>query len=173
MSKDDDHHLVVDGRRWRRTDPTIPEPLRKELVRTLMQGRRAVGAVKRRDGDEAAVVAARRQVHDAKVALGERGEPWWEPPTPEGLDERAAATVMSLLRGRAPTATVAPSDVARCLGGPGWRSHSERVRRVTADLADRDVVIVLQHGEPVVPRLGGQVRIARGPAFDEGRPRRD
>ncbi|WP_194239543.1 hypothetical protein [Pseudactinotalea terrae] len=68
------HHIVINGRRWRATDPSIPASLRDELVSALMAARRAVRS------DE----SARPAVHDAKVALGERGEPWWEPTTPEG-----------------------------------------------------------------------------------------
>ena len=73
----DGRYLIIDGRRWRATDPSIPEERRKELVAELMSARRAVGAAKRA-GDEEAERAARDRVHAAKVALGERGEPWWE-----------------------------------------------------------------------------------------------
>ena len=73
----DGHYVIIDGRRWRATDPSIPEERRKELVAELMGARRAVGAAKRAE-DAAAEKAARVQVHAAKVALGERGEPWWE-----------------------------------------------------------------------------------------------
>lgn len=97
---DDDRYLVVDGRRWRRTDPQVPEALRSELVRELMRARRAVKAGLA-EGDEDAVAVARAAVHDAKVALGERGEPWWEEPSPEGGRERDAATRRALRRARA------------------------------------------------------------------------
>ncbi len=46
---DDGRYIVVNGRRWRATDPLIPDERRV------------------RDGVQA-----------AKVALGERGTPWWE-----------------------------------------------------------------------------------------------
>jgi hypothetical protein len=42
-----------------------------------MDARRAVKAAKRA-GDEEGLREARRRVHEAKVALGERGEPWWQ-----------------------------------------------------------------------------------------------
>ena len=74
---EDGHYVVIDGRRWRATDPNLPEERRQELVNELMSARRAVGAAKR-GGDAAAERAARDRVHAAKVALGERGEPWWE-----------------------------------------------------------------------------------------------
>ena len=73
----DGHHVIIDGRKWRATDPSIPEERRKELVAELMSARRAVGAAKR-SADREAERAARKRVHAAKVALGERGEPWWE-----------------------------------------------------------------------------------------------
>ena len=73
----DGRYVITDGRRWRATDPSIPEERRKELVAELMSARRAVGAAKRAD-DAKAEKAARARVHAAKVALGERGEPWWE-----------------------------------------------------------------------------------------------
>ncbi len=68
---------MIDGRRWRRTDPSIPEERRKALVSELMSARSAVGHAKRK-GDERAERAARDRVHAAKVALGERGPKWWE-----------------------------------------------------------------------------------------------
>jgi len=73
----DGRYIIVDGRRWRATDPSIPEERRQELVNELMSARRAVGAAKRA-GDEEAERAARARVHAAKVALGERGPKWWE-----------------------------------------------------------------------------------------------
>ena len=73
----DGHYVIIEGRRWRATDPSIPEERRKELVSELMAARRAVGAAKR-EGDAEGEKAARARVHAAKVALGERGEPWWE-----------------------------------------------------------------------------------------------
>jgi len=75
----DGRYIVVNGRRWRKSDPSLPEERRTELVADLMQARRDVGAAKRA-GDEAAIAEARSRVHSAKVALGERGPPWWEQP---------------------------------------------------------------------------------------------
>ena len=78
----DGHHVVIDGRRWRATDPAIPEERRAELQRVLMAWRREVGHTRGTD-DEA---ASRAGVQAAKVALGERGTPWWE----QTDDERRA-----------------------------------------------------------------------------------
>ena len=75
----DGRHLLINGRRWRRSDPSLSEERRQELVNQLMDARRDVGAAKR-TGDETAEREARSRVHAAKVALGERGTPWWEEP---------------------------------------------------------------------------------------------
>ncbi len=73
---EDGRYVLIDGRRWRASDPSLSEARRLELVKELMSARRAVGAAKR-SGDESAEREARCRVHAAKVALGERGEPWW------------------------------------------------------------------------------------------------
>ena len=71
----DGHFLVIDGRRWRASDPEIPEERRQELVDALMAWRREVGRT--RGTEEEAT--SRAGVQAAKVALGERGQPpWWE-----------------------------------------------------------------------------------------------
>lgn len=80
---DDGHHVVVDGRRWRATDPAIPEERRQQLVDVLMAWRREVRRTKGTDEER----ASRDGVQAAKVALGERGSPpWWE----QSDDERRA-----------------------------------------------------------------------------------
>ncbi|GAA5156300.1 hypothetical protein GCM10023340_43740 [Nocardioides marinquilinus] len=71
----DGRHIVVDGRRWRATDP---DARRSELQTVLMAWRREVKTAKRVDDDGAALRRARAGVQAAKVALGERGTPWWE-----------------------------------------------------------------------------------------------
>lgn len=70
----DGRYLVIDGRRWRATDPDIPEERRAELTRVLMAWRREVGRTKGTEDER----GARDGVQAAKVALGERGTPWWE-----------------------------------------------------------------------------------------------
>ncbi len=154
---DDGRYLVVDGRRWRATDPGIPDKLRAELVAELMEARRLV----RTEGD-----AVRHRVQDAKVALGERGEPWWDEPTAGGRRERVAAAYRALLRHR-PEGTTCPSEAARVVGGEGWRSLSASVRGIAFDLADEGVVRVLQKGEPVERGVRGPVRVGRGDRFPE------
>ncbi|WUH57585.1 hypothetical protein OG432_34645 [Streptomyces sp. NBC_00442] len=79
----DGHFVVIDGRKWRATDPILPENIASQLRKHLMAARRSVRAALSR-GDDAAVRNARRRVQRAKVALGERGTPWWE----QSADER-------------------------------------------------------------------------------------
>ena len=74
---EDGRYVIIDGRRWRATNPNLPEEERVRLVSELMAARRAVGAAKRA-GDPEAERAARARVHAAKVGLGERGPKWWE-----------------------------------------------------------------------------------------------
>lgn len=152
----DGHHIVVDGRRWRATDPSIPEKFRQELVDELMSARRAV---------KTAEPDARRRVHDAKTALGERGEAWWGEQTDAGFADRAAATIRALTRKRSES-SICPSDVARAIGGESWRSRLDDVRQVAAELAARDEIVVTQKGETVrIEDARGPVRIRRGPAL--------
>ncbi|MEU7424912.1 hypothetical protein [Streptomyces sp. NPDC040750] len=73
----DGHFIVVGGRRWRATDPSLPEETAARLRRHLMAARRAVRSATTA-GDPAAERRARARVHRAKTALGERGTPWWE-----------------------------------------------------------------------------------------------
>ena len=73
----DGHDVVIDGRRWRATDPSLPEEQRQALVGELMSVRRAVGAAKR-SGDAEAEHAVRDRLQAAKVGLGGRGPKWWE-----------------------------------------------------------------------------------------------
>ena len=72
----DGRYFVHGGRLWRRSTPDLPEADRERLVRELIDARRAVG-VATRAADADGEGAARRRVHEAKVALGERGPTWW------------------------------------------------------------------------------------------------
>jgi len=123
----DGRHIVVDGRRWRATNPNIPEELRAELVRELMAARRAVKAAK---GDVSDTADARSRVQNAKVALGERGAPWWEPVTDDGLVHRIEATLEALLFARGKVETIKPAEVARIVGSPNWRDVMPQVGKV-------------------------------------------
>lgn len=150
----DGHHVIIDGRRWRATDPSIPDSFRQELVDELMAARRAV---------RGAESDARRRVQDAKTALGERGAPWWEAPAGEAFDERIAATIRALTRKR-DQSSICPSDVARAIGGDSWRALMPEVRRVASTLADRDEIVVTQKGLSIdIRQARGPVRMIRGP----------
>lgn len=162
----DGRYIVVKGRRWRASDPSIPDKLRAELVSALMTGRRKV----RTDGD-----AARVMVHDAKVALGERGDAWWEP-TAEGTTERLAATIRTLLRARG-EGSICPSDAARAVGGEAWRDLMDDARRVALALRDAGVVSITQRGTEVTASTpAGPIRIVASdglefrPTGPTGRP---
>lgn len=78
----DGRYFVVRGRLWRCSDPSLGEEKRAELTRRLMRARSRVGHAKRA-GDADAERRARRAVHRAKVALGERGAVWWADGAPD------------------------------------------------------------------------------------------
>ncbi|CAM5409416.1 Biopolymer transporter Tol OS=Streptomyces alboniger OX=132473 GN=CP975_03235 PE=4 SV=1 [Streptomyces alboniger] len=77
---EDGHFIIVKGRRWRATDPGLPEHVREQLVHHLMAARRAVAAAR---DDDTARKAARARVQLAKTGLGERGTAWWDLPLAE------------------------------------------------------------------------------------------
>ncbi|KAA9084939.1 biopolymer transporter Tol [Microbacterium radiodurans] len=91
---DDERWFVVGGRRWRRTDPALPDDLRAALTSHLGRGRSAVRVAKNRD-DADAVSAARRRVGIAKHGLGERGPRWWDEPVADRI-ERARDALRQL-----------------------------------------------------------------------------
>lgn len=158
----DGRYIVVKGRRWRAADSSIPEPLRAELVAALMTGRRMVRT--HRD-------TARVMVHDAKVALGERGDPWWEP-TENGRQQRIGATIRTLARARGEK-TFCPSDVARVVGGERWRELMATVRDVAVGLRDDGIVQIRQKGVNVKGTdFSGPIRIvaAEGLEFQPNLP---
>ena len=75
----DGRYLVVRGRLWRATNPNLPEHDKASWVALLMTARRQLRG--KRNAEERA--AARAAVHDAKVALGERGPVWWDDGEPD------------------------------------------------------------------------------------------
>jgi len=72
------------------SDPALSETIRQHLVDELMDARRAVKAALPHP-DPSHLVTARARVHDAKVALGERGPQWWEPMPADQIEVRIAA----------------------------------------------------------------------------------
>ncbi|HRO29811.1 MULTISPECIES: biopolymer transporter Tol [Micrococcaceae] len=79
---EDGRYIVVDGRKWRATDPELPEETAARLRSHLGRARSAV----RTAGDESAKRAARDRVQLAKEGLGERGDAWWDLEVPQRLD---------------------------------------------------------------------------------------
>jgi len=77
--KSDGHYIIVNGRRWRATDPLIPDAVLAELKHYLAKGRsgvRAKGGIGREDDEHVKLARARTGL--AKLGLGERGKPeWW------------------------------------------------------------------------------------------------
>ncbi len=78
----DGRYFVVRGRLWRMSDPALPEDRRQALTSELMAARREVAAAQRTN-DDGRLAAARAAVHEAKVALGERGPVWWKDGEPD------------------------------------------------------------------------------------------
>ena len=70
------------GRLWRAANPNLPDNERQALVDRLMAARRAV-ATAQRSGDGEAEKQARKEVHAAKLGLGERGPVWWDDGAPD------------------------------------------------------------------------------------------
>ena len=78
----DGRYFVVRGRLWRCSNPALSASEHSRLTRELMTARRAKG-VAMRAGDAADKEAARVRIDATKVALGERGEPWWTDGAPD------------------------------------------------------------------------------------------
>lgn len=76
----DGHYFVVRGRLWRCSNPNLTTSEREEHTKTLMQARRQM----RKDQPESTRSEAKRQVDEAKKALGERGPVWWSQEAEEG-----------------------------------------------------------------------------------------
>jgi hypothetical protein len=75
----DGRYMVVRGILWRCTNPNLTDVGRERWVHALMDARRAI---KREALHPAALAQARSEVNAAKIALGERGDPWWEDGSP-------------------------------------------------------------------------------------------
>jgi ABC-type nitrate/sulfonate/bicarbonate transport system substrate-binding protein len=87
----DGRYFVVRGRLWRRSNPALPAELREALVKSLMKARRDVASARKAE-DRAAEADARRRVHKAKVALGERGPVGWTDGAPDYNRHMARST---------------------------------------------------------------------------------
>jgi hypothetical protein len=99
----DKRYLIVNGVLWRTSNPHLAPERRAELVRDLMNARRAVKAalaIQAKSGDTSDLRKARREVHKAKVGLGERGPVWWDDGDPDYNRRKAANTPYGDLAGR-------------------------------------------------------------------------
>lgn len=72
----DGRYIVVRGRLWRASNPSLTPEMRDALVHELMAARRAVRKALG-SGDPSALAMARAAVNAAKISLGERGPVWW------------------------------------------------------------------------------------------------
>ena len=88
----DGRYFVVRGRLWRCSNPHLDPVERARLTRELMEARRAKGKAMNA-GDPTAREAARLRVDAAKIALGERGDPWWTDGAPDVNRHMARNTV--------------------------------------------------------------------------------
>ena len=70
----DARYILIRGRLWRATNPTLAKAKREKFVKALMVSRRAIRDAKT---GSAAMASARRAVEHAKRGLGERGPVWW------------------------------------------------------------------------------------------------
>ncbi len=173
----DRRYIVVRGRLWRATNPGLSTDDRARWQRDLMAARRAIARFQR-DGDDEAVRRARQRVHRAKLALGERGEVWWQDNAPDHNRRMVAntpyrdwfaraegwrAAIDELLEARAPGATICPSDVARADGASGWRQHLDEIRDVARALARRGALAITQRGRVLDPSqpFAGPIRFGR------------
>ncbi|KJK42934.1 DUF3253 domain-containing protein [Streptomyces sp. NRRL F-4428] len=82
-------------------------------------------------------------------------------------DRQLERAILELLRRRAPTATICPSDAARAVyegGGDGWRALMEPARRAARRLVAAGKVEITQGGRRVDPaKARGPIRIRRTP----------
>ena len=76
----DGRYIVVRGRLWRRSDPSLTQDERVRLTADLMRGRCAVRDALAGRGE---LAGARAQVDAAKRGLGERGPVWWSDGAPD------------------------------------------------------------------------------------------
>lgn len=78
----DGRYIVVQGRLWRASNPSLSAGARQAFVNALMEARRAVRSALAAE-DREALAEARSKVQAAKEALGERGAVWWDDGAPD------------------------------------------------------------------------------------------
>jgi len=166
-STPDGRYIIVNGRKWRATDPSIPDALKTQLVAVLMTGRRNVGKALRIK-DEVLEKEARVHVNDAKIALGERGDAWWEAYDNAALKKRLRSSILTLLRHRDVGKSICPSEAARVVGSPDkWRELMTITREVAVELANEDILTITRDDQALDPNLlgKGHIRLRHGKSF--------
>ena len=170
----DRRYLVVEERLWRAANPALSAAENARLTRDLMAARREVGRAMRA-GDAAAERKARRAVHHAKVALGERGAVWWDDGAPDYNRRlirntpyagwwqalgRYRQAILEMLRERGAGKSVCPSDVARREQPKSWRARLEDVRTAARILATEERIVITQGDRELDPQAAwrGPVR---------------
>jgi hypothetical protein len=78
----DGRYFVVKGKLWRLSNPDMEPREKADLVKKLVDARRAVKAAKA-VGDHGAEADAHRVVDEVKRCLGERGPVWWNDGAPD------------------------------------------------------------------------------------------
>lgn len=75
----DGRYIIVRGRLWRATNPSLDAEKKAYFTSVLMLARRQLR------GNKASELrkTAREAIHAAKVALGERGPVWWTDQAPD------------------------------------------------------------------------------------------
>lgn len=107
---DDERFFLHSGRRWRKTDPSLPEDVKIRLMSHLGRGRSGVRNSAKGDAG-GALPRARRTVQLAKEGLGERGTPWWEQSAAQREARwTAALEELEALRPKPPGTSGAPAD---------------------------------------------------------------
>jgi hypothetical protein len=80
LTTSDGRYIIVRGRLWRTSNPSLSEEQRQSAVDALMDARRTVKSAK---GSPEKLAAARARVDSAKHRLGERGPAWWTDGAPD------------------------------------------------------------------------------------------
>jgi len=98
---------------------------------------------------------------DAKITLGERGDPWREPPTEQSLAIRLEAIIRCLLRSREHGRTTRTSEAAQIVGSDQWRDLLPANVEHAWALERRGWLHVTQKGERLSYPITGAVGLRR------------
>jgi hypothetical protein len=76
------------------------------------------------------------------------------------IDRALEQAIVDLLRSRARSATICPSEAARSVGGDAWRSEMEPARQAARRLVASGTIEITQGGRVVDPsRAKGPIRL--------------